>query len=495
MNVIFLSSLYANYPAISRYIGPYQLSHQLRNHGYTCQVIDFIIPTADQALEEQTLFDLVKKFIKDDTLMVGVSSTFFLGIPFPENIIECIKRIRVEFPKVKLVLGGNLAGYYLPAITDLFDSVVIGYAEDILLELVNFYKTGVDEPIGIKELPHKTKIYRKANLQKFSIEECRHRWHPDDCIQPNETLPLEISRGCIFKCKFCSYPLLGRTKNDYTRSMQCIREELIDNYNQFGTTNYFLLDDTFNETVEKVTAFHDMVKSLPFSINYCAYIRADLLHRFPETIKLLKDSGLKGAFFGIESFHPAMSKMVGKAWSGKHAKTFLPTLVNEHWNREVLCYASMIVGLADKNTYESVEELRQSKKWLVKHHIPHRFVPLGLNNIQNEFSSVFTRNSEDYGYYHPENKLKDTQWAHRTAPWTRSIAVEISNELQSDHTVPGVSGWGAFSFLSTGYQWQEIVDYVYSGINPNKFTRNEVKKRSDIWLEGYFQTLKNKKDS
>jgi radical SAM superfamily enzyme YgiQ (UPF0313 family) len=39
-----------------------------------------------------------------------------------------------------------------------------------------------------------------------------------------KVLPIEIARGCIFKCKFCSYPLNGKQNLDfrYFSSMELI---------------------------------------------------------------------------------------------------------------------------------------------------------------------------------------------------------------------------------------------------------------------------------
>ena len=61
----------------------------------------------------------------------------------------------------------------------------------------------------------------------------KFRWNKNDCIQTGETLPLEISRGCIFKCKFCRYPYIGKTKNDFSKSIDNVVEELEYNYNNF----------------------------------------------------------------------------------------------------------------------------------------------------------------------------------------------------------------------------------------------------------------------
>ena len=180
-------------------------------------------------------------------------------------------------------------------------------------------------------------------------------------ILPGEPLPLEVSRGCIFACRFCQLPHLGKKKLDYIRGMNYIEDELNYNYETFGTKNYYILDDTFNDTEIKLKAFYDMSHRLPFDLNYSAYVRADLVHRFPDMAYLLKDSGMSGVFHGIESFHPSASVLLGKGWSGKHGKEFLPKLYHDVWNREVAQHLSFIVGI----TGDTLENVWDTAKWFV----------------------------------------------------------------------------------------------------------------------------------
>lgn len=491
MDIIFWSSLHSNRRIPQRYIGPYQLSHWLRKHDYTCQVIDFII-TSERKLAADELYDTTKKFIDSGTLMIGVSTTFFKGFDLPDFVIECISRIKEDFPHVKFVLGGNRAEVYSTDSTKLFDGVVVGLSEDILLELVEFYKTGNNEPPGYKELPHRVKFYRKAMQTRFNIEDCDHKWADNDFILPNETLPIEISRGCIFRCKFCQYPLLGKTKNDYTRRMDLIKEELIDNYNRWGVTNYYFLDDTFNDTVGKVEAFYEMTRILPFKIRYSTYIRADLLHRFPETIPMLKESGLAGATFGIESFHPEMSKLVGKAWSGKHAKEFLPWLIHEAWNDEVVVHISLIAGLArEDGVTETREQLQETKKWLIDNNLRSwSFKGLGIVKEENNtaFASEFSKDIDKYGYYYPFGNAI-WEWEHTSTDWTSINAKEVAKELNSSDRTPW-DGWTAISFLTLGFGWPEA-KFTATVAQSKKITVKLLVERSKNWYNTYFEKLKN----
>ena len=167
----------------------------------------------------------------------------------------------------------------------------------------------------------------------FDISKLENCFYDDLCIQETEVLPIELSRGCQFKCRFCRYPLLGKKKNTYIRDYDLIEKEFLENYYRYGITKYFFLDDTVNESDEKVEKLAEIVQRLPFKLNWFGYNRVDLIGVKPHSIELLKLSGLKSSFFGIESFHLKASKVVGKGWNGAKGKEFLLEL-REHWGEK-----------------------------------------------------------------------------------------------------------------------------------------------------------------
>jgi hypothetical protein len=431
MNTIFWSGLPNKNHLPQRYIGPYQLGHWLEQHGYTYQVIDFIQQGEQAHISTERLVELTEKFITKDTLTIGFSSTFFIyGRGVPVFILDAMLIIRARYPDIKFVLGGNMAENITADITERFDAVIIGLAEDVMLELLNWYSGKGAEPRRRIIPSTRAKYYYGDDATKqFDIQTNAHKWADKDCILPAEVLPIEISRGCIFKCRFCQYPLLGRSKHDYTRSMDCVRDELVNNYERFGVTNYYLLDDTFNDTVVKVEAFANMIANLPFRMSWVSYIRADLLHRFPDTIAMVKEAGLKGAFFGIESFGKEAALAVGKGFSASHAQEFLPKLIHEHWDDEIAVHISMIAGLPG----DTKESLNATVDWFYANRIySWDFKPLWILQHQGQkiFSSVFSREAPAYGYMWPDSQAP-ANWVNPKTGWTYNLAEQAADQLNS----------------------------------------------------------------
>jgi hypothetical protein len=148
-------------------------------------------------------------------------------------------------------------------------------------------------------------------LYKNDSSDLTIKWLESDLIKHN-FLPIEISRGCIFRCRFCAFPLLGKKKNDYIRHVDNLSAELRRNYEMFGVTNYWFNDDTFNDNVVKLEYVAEAIAKSGVKITYTAFLRADLIERFPETIPMLGDTGLVAATFGLETLHPEAKKAIGK---------------------------------------------------------------------------------------------------------------------------------------------------------------------------------------
>lgn len=425
---------------VSRTIGPYKVAYWLRKHNYTSQVVDFIDFLPSDIVEK-----LTRKFITNETKVLAISTTFLaLAVHthsngrkywISESNLDILKRIKQDFPNIKIVLGGykseKLAGL------GVVDATVMSYttaSEEIFLEYMNHLTTGSEPPESVECWwdPNKRPVYNKARNPIYNIEVDDFKWSKQDGIMPGEPLPLDISRGCIFACKFCQYPHLGKKKLDYIRGMEFLKEEILYNYENFGTTSYYIIDDTFNDTETKMKAFYDMTQTLPFKINYASYIRADLVYRFPDTAHYLKESGLYGAFFGLESLHPSASNIVGKAWSGKHAREFIPELYHNIWDHHVPIHTNFIVGI----TGETIESVDSTADWFIQNDLHSiTFERLGLNGPDDgpvwSIKSEFDKNSSKYGFTMLPSQPNSIFADWKNDNWTRDSAGYHANRLNA----------------------------------------------------------------
>lgn len=442
MDIVFWSGG-IKWKVLSRYIGPYKVAHWLRKFGYQTQVIDFVT-----IWQEKNLYKITKKFVSADTKILAISTTFISNETYcwdngemhrlPESVVNVARRLKDEFPNLKIIMGG-----YMSDKIDSYgviDATVMSYttaSEDIILEYLDHLVKGTPRPYGQLVLPGITSsgsnhrmVYDRARNPVYNIETDDFRFTKQDGILPGEPLPLDISRGCIFACKFCQYPHLGKSKLDYIRGMAYIEHELRYNYENFGTTSYYILDDTFNDTEIKLQAFYDMTQRLPFKVTYVAYLRADLIDRFPNMAYLLKESGCFGAYHGIETLDPKSSVLVGKGWSGKRARDFIPELYHNIWKKEVPMHTNFIIGFPT----DTIDNVKSTVSWYLDNdlHSIH-FNWLGLYGPNNESSrytvqSEFDKNAEKYGFEFTSNEAVDGLRPWKNKNWTDAKARNVARK-------------------------------------------------------------------
>lgn len=407
---------------IQRSLGPYRIASALNDAGYTTFVLDYIIHLSNDEIKTA-----LKPHLNKDTLWVGFSSTFFwknnttafdeslkdkmyyTDMKYIDDIIDFIRTNSTA----KILYGGAKAPFFLA--DDRIDYYVVGYSDVSVVELTKNIKNNTvdlledqDYKIGEKT----TKLIDSSKYPEPKLNDITtYWWNKDFNILPNEGLPIELARGCIFKCKFCSYPLLGKKKGTYLRDASLIGEEMIKMWEAHGTTSYYFTDDTFNDDNDKIEALHKVFTSLPFKPKFSAYLRIDLINKYPHQADLLTEMGLIGTYFGIETFQADSAKAIGKGLAPNKVKDRLYWL-NEKWKTKVNIGAGFILGLP-YDTYDYFDELIE---WCIQSDVPLQqisFYPLFLfarnkNNVNrlSAYSSEFSLNPEIYGYVFNKNPME-----------------------------------------------------------------------------------------
>jgi hypothetical protein len=406
---------------VLRSIGAYQIASVLRDNHFTSKVVDYFPYLFHKRYND--LLKIVDKIVSDTTLWVGFSSTFFDGYGITdshplrnEKINHFVNYIKNKNKKIKIVLGGATAWRKeFPTVVDYY---VEGYADDSVIGLTTYLK-GKNPFFMINDRC----ISSDKTAANFNFSDYKFKWTDHDDINHNEVLPIEISRGCIFKCAYCSYPLNGKKKLDFIKDSSVLYDHFVENYERFGVTSYMYTDDTHNDSLEKLEYLHNNVYSkLPFKIKFNAYIRLDLLKAHPAMIDILKESGIRSCFFGIESMNYQANKTVGK---GMRQEKIVETLhtVREKWN-DVFLQGGFIIGLPNetKETASNWLDLVTDPAFPLDHITLN---PLHLFRNQGENGYWFNdieKYPEKYGY----TFSSDEDWISNTG-MTKRQAIEIKD--------------------------------------------------------------------
>jgi radical SAM superfamily enzyme YgiQ (UPF0313 family) len=459
-----------------RPLGAYSIANELRIHGYNTLVINFITYMKPHVIEE-----LINKFITNETIFVGYSSSLFLNVdtnvdqefnflPWDKDFFKKINfLIKEKNSNTQIVFGGantrRMSHFNLKYKDNLgVDYVIHGYSESMILDFVKKIQTQEKQQTSfsynkLKEIDYDSKG------ENFHFRGLRHTWDHDDFIVPGEALPLEVARGCIFKCKFCSYPLLGKHPKDdsYIRLEENIVSEVLENYERYKTLTYLIVDDTFNERTDKIEMMVRVRDKAKLNLNFIGYNRLDLIARKPEQIKLLKDLNFNSSFFGIESMNYESAKSIGKGLRPEEIKDTLYKFKDEF--PKTYISAGFIVGLPHENR----ETLKKWVPWLFEEDCPidsATFFPLTLvNNTHSQ--SEFNKDPEKYGYK-PGKRLDE--WSNNH--WSRRECINIAYQINTKLINSGkskVPGMWVMNLLKLGYDFDTLSSTKLKDLKSKEF--------------------------
>ena len=383
----------------TRCLGAHQLAWWLRTQGQDCQVIDFC-----QWMSSEELVKLTEMFIGANTRFMGIS-TVFMPESVPPNILRAQQQLLQAGPQLTWLIGGPRSDSQ--DYQSLQGLRIQGKAEDAVSEL-----------LGLKA--------------KFDICGLEHRWHRFDCVQPRECLPIELGRGCVFRCRFCAHENLGKPRWSYQRRSELIREEIIDNYEKYGCRDLMFMDDTVNEDPQRVQWLSTLRRDTGIQdLTWVGYLRADIIDRRPEQRDQLRDSGLLSPFFGIETLNPRAAQSIGKGWSGRAARSSLPKLY-EYWQKKIPLWTNWIIGLPG----EQESDLRNTLAYCLDNPWGmHRFVPLSLYTQRTDSAarSEFADSAEQWGYSIDSRGL----WHTETMNLGRAheLCIEFNSKLLHTNTL------------------------------------------------------------
>lgn len=419
----------------NRPAGAYKLATYLRKHGFDTQVI-----INCTALSEQGFQQVFNTYGSERLLWIGFTSNWLAGIKEEkyyddwhnsaeliidtdltgwyytehdnrEKIYSCVystamletiwSLAKAHNPNCQLLFGGsqlNRNEYFASKLLVSNAVYVKNNAEVATLELSRRYLNGNYDST---DLPSNNE-YDYNDFKHSFIE-----YQESDYIESNEWLPIEVSRGCAFKCAFCNYDMKGVTNNYVDANF--LREEIIKLWKQYGTTKFVIMDDLYNDNYDKVIDLHENCWSkLPFQAELAGYLRLDLLWRHPEQAEMLRADGWRACSVGVETLHDKAGKRVGK---GLGKKRILETLemLKDIWKDEVLIHAFFIAGLP----LEPIESLEETYNWTKSTDLFHAIIWhwLELENIQAvpttvDKISIIGKDPNKYGY----TFINDSDW-------------------------------------------------------------------------------------
>lgn len=194
--------------------------------------------------------------VPDDTDIVGLSCMFSLSWPISRDIA---KFVRARFPNALLVLGsehGTAFPDYSLENSD-FDVIVRGEGEETFVNLIQAWREGrpLDDVPGIVFKKEGVIVDNGAgtrirnvddiplpNWDSFPIEEYIYR-HQNNGVNLGRSMPILATRGCPYRCTFCSNPNMWTTRY-IPRDPKLVVDEMALYVSNYDITNFDFQDLT-----------------------------------------------------------------------------------------------------------------------------------------------------------------------------------------------------------------------------------------------------------
>lgn len=361
-----------------------------------------------------------------------------------EMFYEILDLAKSYNPDCQIVMGGsqlNRNEYFHPEILMPDAHYIRGNAE---LPVAQMHRRFRKKNFTIIDLPSNDEYDYNGFKTSFI------KYNETDHVTENEWLPIEIARGCAFKCKFCNYDMKD-TRDNYVDA-KTLKENLIEQYEKWGTTKFTIMDDLYNDNYDKVKDLYENCWSqLPFKPELGGYLRLDLLWKRPDQAQMLLDSGFRCGSFGIETLNDKAGKAVGK---GLGRERIIETLemLKEIWGLDLLIHAFFIAGLP----YEDQQSLLDTVEWTKETNLIHSTIWhwLELENIELlppdtnvDKISVLGKDPEKYGYtFAPDRDLES-----RDSDVRKKSSKKIIEIVKYDNTKKMEESWKKIEVEETMY--------------------------------------------
>tara|TARA_B100001057_G_scaffold332574_1_gene333005 strand:- start:3894 stop:5396 length:1503 start_codon:yes stop_codon:yes gene_type:complete len=445
---------YNNY----RGLGAHIIKRIFHDHDATATVIDY-----SSFWDKEELTEFLRTYFKDsDDNVIGLSVP--VRGPWDDGegsivgyLLEVSRLIKAELKNVRIIMGGIrvLNREQLEDYKDI-DGVFIGRADEMLRDW-----------IAKKDLSRFNRTEHKNIFTNLNYDMDKEKpvlfdlFQDDDCLNERDVLGLEVSLGCKFNCSFCNYPL----RNAKNLKLNC-EEAMLYTFRtakeKHNITNFFIADDTLNESDEKLELLVKVVKQLDYKPNIACFARLDVLASRLHQIPMMKEAGIIACNFGIETLSKEAAKGIKKGYNfDKYvlALTELKRQIPGFWTS-----AGFIAGLKG-DTFDNMTSKMNLliNKGLMDNMLMSELQIFPIQHKPGEaviwdegWLSSIDKDPENFGYNIDENGEWFTDYT--TEQETKKFAEKFLNEQIHSKVFVGVDSFGFLSVLALGIGDQQSVN-------------------------------------
>ncbi len=247
--------------------------------------------------------ELTRRIADDGIRACGITSTFTMDYKPVVRLAETIKKVN---PGMFVFVGGHHPSlrpidFFLPSI----DAVVVGEGERTVVDLCRSVEAGgnLERVEGIafnsrscQSLTPPRGLIRNldslASPKRSLVDRFRKQYR---LFTEHDVTSIETSRGCPFRCNFCSVWVFygGKVR---MKSPEVVVGEIVD----AATDEVFFVDDNFFSSAGRASRIASLLKDAGVRKRYLLQTRTDVVAKNPGLIETWAEIGLRGVFLGVE---------------------------------------------------------------------------------------------------------------------------------------------------------------------------------------------------
>lgn len=351
-------------------LGLAYIAASLQEAGHQVQIIDAVgealegyslVPGVPGVRRQGLSDDAVAKRIASDVELVGVSCMFSTEWPFAKALI---KRIRSEFPLVKIVAGGehiSAVPEYVLNDCSALDFCGLGEGEHVMVDLAAALESGKDiatvsglayrQDQAIRRTPARKRVMDVESFPWPAWDLLPIRSYIDHGVTPGvdigRSIPMLASRGCPYECTFCSNPFMwGQIWKP--REQQKVLDEMKLYMEKFRVTNFDFYDLTAIVRKDWILKMAQLIidNGLTITWQLPSGTRSEALDH--EVVQALYRSGCRHIIYAPESGSSKMLNLIKKRIN----KARMAESIRGAVRNKIKTKANFIVGFPDETIWD-----------------------------------------------------------------------------------------------------------------------------------------------
>jgi len=267
-------------------------------HGHDCRIID-------GQIEEKSEDEVVAELVSAPPDLVGLSAT----TPFFHLSVSLAQKLKAALPLLPVVIGGHhITVFREQAFYPAFDYAFIGEADHTFPAFLNILERGEDvtQVKGILLRGDDRVLFTGAADPVKDVDSlpapARHLLKTDRYLMgtlegTKRYTTIATSRGCPFKCIFCSTDVFGHRLRK--RSPEKVITEIREIMERFGIHHFYFLDETMTLDRAHFMRVCELIIREGLKITFEGSTRANLVDE--DIIRTMRKAGLIRISFGLES--------------------------------------------------------------------------------------------------------------------------------------------------------------------------------------------------